>query len=278
MENIRFNVGRGQRLVLFFCVAFVCLLAASVLVFVLGNGTTPKVRIGAVLQDVIAFAVPAIIVAVLVTRRPDDLLLIRRPRMQVAVYMVMALVVAMPALNAIVEWNASLPLPESVFADAEQQKKVIETLFGGASVGSLTAAILIIGLMAPLTEELLFRGCLQRILASVAGRDVAVWIAAAIFSLMHFDLTGFFPRLILGVIFGYGMIWSGSLWTAVVCHAVNNCLAVIAMWLEMKGNEVGAEMQTVGASNITLILLSCTSFAFLMWMARRNGVSQTACG
>ncbi len=278
MENIRFNVGRGQRLVLFFCVAFVCLLAASVLVYFIGNATTPKVRVGAVLQDVIAFAMPAIIVPVLVTRRPADLLMIHKPRLSVAVLSVMALIVAMPALNALVEWNGSLPLPESAFSDAEAQKKVITTLFGGSGAGSLVAALLIVGLMAPLTEELLFRGCLQRILASVTGRDAAIWIAAAIFSLMHFDLTGFFPRLMLGVIFGYAMIWSGSLWTAVVCHAVNNCMAVIAMWLEMRGDEMGSEMQTVGASNVTLILLSCTAFGFLMWMAFRRSVSQTSCG
>lgn len=277
MENIRFNVGRSQRLILFFCVAFICLLAASVLVFIIGNDTTPKVRIAAVLQDVIAFAFPAVAVAAVITRRPADLLMIHKPKMPAAMYVVFALVASIPAMNALVEWNASLPLPENALLQAAKQKELIERMFGTSGVGSLIVALLIIGIMAPLTEELLFRGCLQRILASVAGRNVAVWLAATIFSLMHFDLTGFVPRLVLGVIFGYGMLITRSLWTAVACHTLNNCLAVVAMWLEMRGNQMGEEMQTMGSANIVLILLSCVSFGFLMWLAYKSAVNRTFC-
>ncbi len=50
MENIRFNVGRGQRLLLFVCVATLCLLVTAVLVYIIGTDTTPKARIGAVLH------------------------------------------------------------------------------------------------------------------------------------------------------------------------------------------------------------------------------------
>lgn len=270
MENIRFNVGRGQRLLLFVCVATLCLLVTAVLVYIIGTDTTPKARIGAVLQDVIAFAVPAVAVAVMVTRRPADLLMIHKPEPVAAMAMVMALLVAMPALNLLVEWNASLPQPESFRADAEAQHAMIEMLFGGTGIGSLVAALLIIGVMAPLTEEMLFRGCLQRLLQSIAGRSGAVWIAAAVFSFMHFDLTGVVPRMVLGVIFGYAMLWSGSLWTAVACHSINNCLAVTAMWLEMRGSAAGTELQTFGSTSLGLVALSVVVASGLAFVAYRH--------
>ncbi|MDE7236909.1 MAG: CPBP family intramembrane metalloprotease, partial [Paramuribaculum sp.] len=83
-----------------------------------------------------------------------------------------------------------------------------------------------------------------------------VWIAANVFSLAHFDMSGFVPRLLLGACFGYGMLWSGSLWTAVACHALNNCMAVTAMWLEEGGNAAGEQIQSFGAGSVSLIVAS----------------------
>lgn len=277
MENIRFTVGHAQRLILFFCMAFIGLLFASVLVYFIGDSSTPRVRISAVVQDMIAFAIPAIAVAVIVTRRPADLLMIKRPSVRVALLVIAALIACIPLLNALVEWNASLPIPENVFNNTGAQKEIVNRMFGGSGPGSLIAAILVIEMMAPISEELLFRGCLQRLIASMTGTHVAVWLSAIIFSLAHFDLSGFVPRMLLGIIFGYGMIWSGSLWTAVACHAVNNCLAVVAMWLEMRGDVVGAEMQTVGSSSPLLCAASAFFFMLLLRLAYLRRVSQTSC-
>lgn len=276
MEQIRYNVSRPQRLLLFVCVTLVCFLTGAVMVYFIGSATTPRVRIGTVVQDVICFALPAIATAVMVTRRPADLLLIQRPQAAVMALMLATVIFAVPAMNALVEWNASLPLPEAWRAGSEMQQEAVKMLFGGSSPGSLVASILIVGLMAPLTEELLFRGCLQRLLGGMMNRHAAVWIAAAVFSLAHFDMSGFIPRLLLGACFGYGMLWSGSIWTAIACHALNNCMAVTAMWLEAGGNAAGEQMQTFGAGSVSLIVASAIICAALLrraWSARDKAVA-----
>lgn len=276
MEQIRYNVSRPQRLLLFVCVTLVCFLAGAVMVYFIGSTTTPRVRIGTVVQDVVCFAMPAIATAVLVTRRPADLLLIRRPRAAVTVLMLATVIFAIPTINALVEWNASLPLSDAWRARSEMQQEAVMLLFGGSGPGSLVAAVLIVGLMAPLTEELLFRGCLQRLLGGMINRHAAVWIAAAVFSLAHFDMSGFIPRMLLGACFGYGMLWSGSLWTAVACHALNNCMAVTAMWLEAGGNAAGESMQTFGAGSVSLIVASviiCAALLRRAWTARDQAVA-----
>lgn len=276
MEQIRYNVSRPQRLLLFVCITLVCFLAGAVMVYFIGSTTTPRVRIGTVVQDVVCFAMPAIATAVLVTRRPADLLLIRRPQAAVAVLMLATVIFAVPAMNALVEWNASLPLPDAWRARSEMQQEAVMLLFGGSGPGSLVAAVLIVGLMAPLTEELLFRGCLQRLLGGMINRHAAVWIAAAVFSLAHFDMSGFIPRMLLGACFGYGMLWSGSLWTAVACHALNNCMAVTAMWLEAGGNAAGESMQTFGAGSVSLIVASviiCAALLRRAWTARDKAIA-----
>ena len=101
-------------------------------------------------------------------------------------------------------------------------------LMGTDTIGSIIMSILIIGLLAGFSENF-FRGALQRLL-STAGRNihVAVWLTAFIFSAVHMQFYGFVPRMLLGAMFGYMAVWSGSLWIAVIAHATNNSLVVIA--------------------------------------------------
>ena len=67
------------------------------------------------------------------------------------------------------------------------------------------------------------------------SKPASVWIAAFVFSAMHFQFFGFIPRLLLGAFFGYLYIWSGSIWTSVFAHALNNSMVVITAWLVAKG-------------------------------------------
>lgn len=270
--NITFTVGLGRRLMLFICMVAVGLVVASFVMLMLGNDSTPKVRIGSVVQDVVAFALPAVGVAVMVTRRPADLLMLRRPAPQPSLLMIAALLAAVPAMNVVIDWNASWPLSPGLTRLIEAQHETIAAMFGGSSAGSLIAALLIIGVMAPLTEELLFRGCLQRIMGQRVNRHVAIWTAAAVFSLAHIDPSGLVPRLLLGACFGYAMVWSGSLWTAVALHAVNNCLAVTSMWLIMRGEVAGAVMERIGQGNPLLASLSALITGALVAMAYRQRV------
>lgn len=272
MEKLRFTVGRPQRLILFVCAVVAGLSIATVAALMLGQTTTPRVRVVTVVQDLVGFMLPAVATAVLVTRRPADLLMIARPRLNVAALMLMALVAAVPALNFIIEWNASLPLPQELLDESAAQNRMVTLLFGDATGGSLVMAILIIGVMAPLTEEFLFRGCLQRLLGSMMPGHAAVWIAAAVFSSVHFDMSGFVPRLLLGACFGYAMLWSGSVWSAVACHALNNSLAVIAMWLQMRGAALGTEMQTYGSGSPLLVAASAVAAGAIIVLARRGRV------
>jgi membrane protease YdiL (CAAX protease family) len=78
----------------------------------------------------------------------------------------------------------------------------------------------------------MFRGCLQTIFLQWTGNiHAAVWITAILFSAFHMEFFGFLPRLMLGVLFGYFVAWSGSVWTGVWAHFINNGTAVIGTYL-----------------------------------------------
>jgi len=91
-------------------------------------------------------------------------------------------------------------------------------------IASLVVTALII---APLIEEILFRGYLLENLKASWGAKSALFVAAAFFALFHFQLGSFFFLYLLGIILGWIYIRSNSVWPCVIFHIVNNGLALL---------------------------------------------------
>lgn len=242
----------GMRLLLLGCVFVICFLITTVLSYlimrVMSGNTAGAIRISTVMQDLICFIVPAIVTALIVTRRPAELLCLPTRPQTLALFAVAAIMVcSIPVQEAVIYWNYNLKLPAAM-ADFEAAARAMEDAAGGAinglladtSAASLILNILIIGILAGLSEELLFRGCFQRLL-TVGGVNphVAIWAVALTFSALHFQLFGFAPRTLLGAYFGYLLLWTRSIWVPVAAHVLNNTIYVITAWVQVKRN--GAE-------------------------------------
>ena len=107
--------------------------------------------------------------------------------------------------------------------------------FLNSSVPALIVNILIIGVGAGVAEEILFRGCFQRLLVTGGiNHHVAIWCVAFIFSAIHFQFFGFVPRMLLGAYFGYLMYWSKSVWIPAIAHTLNNTMVVITAWGQVR--------------------------------------------
>jgi membrane protease YdiL (CAAX protease family) len=94
----------------------------------------------------------------------------------------------------------------------------------------LTAAV--IGIGAPLSEELLFRGFLQSALARTRlGFWWAALITAALWTTLHagYSAVGLVEVFSIGLIFSWLLWRTGSLWVPIFCHAVYNSLIVLVL-------------------------------------------------
>ena len=173
-------------------------------------------RIAMVIQDLLVFILPALLTALVSTKLPARLLCIdTKPRAIIVLWSLLTLVVSIPAMNAIIEWNQNLHLPaamsgfETTMRQLESNAQAVtDSLMAGASVPSLIVSILIVGILAGFSEELFFRGAMQRIMsASRMNMHAVIWSVAFIFSLFHFQFFGFAPRLLLGA---YSVICYGG--------------------------------------------------------------------
>ena len=227
------------------------------------------IRVSIIIQDILVFILPAVATAMLCTRLPARLLgldVLVKPKQ--AVIAVLVLLCSIPIMNVIVEWNKSIHLPESlsqletVFRNMEESAQaVVDSLMSGASVGSLIVSILIVGVLAGLSEELFFRGGMQRIfMCTKMNPHAAIWSVALIFSVFHFQFFGFVPRLLLGAYFGYLLWWSKSVWLPIIVHVINNSLVVYFTWSNVN-KPGGLNPDTIG-TDLTVtsdILLLCIS-------------------
>lgn len=140
-------------------------------------------------------------------------------------------------------WNMHLDFPAFMsgfeqWAMAKEKEMMEITLYltDFDGIGELLAGILVIGVLAGIGEEYLFRGILQPKLQIYTGSAHAgIWLAAIIFSAIHFQFYGFLPRLMLGALFGYLYYCSGSLIYPIIAHILNNALTVVAVYLNKIG-------------------------------------------
>lgn len=236
-----------QRLLLFACL-FILGYAITIgltyfISMVLKSNPAAAMRIASVIQDVVAFIIPSVATAVLVSRRPADLLRLTGGLNLTWIALVGAvLFFSIPFAESVIYWNENLKLPASLseFESSlrEMENRAAQTsalLMSNPSVPALIVNILIIGVGAGVAEEILFRGCFQRLLVTGGiNHHVAIWCVAFIFSAIHFQFFGFVPRMLLGAYFGYLMYWSKSVWIPAIAHTLNNTMVVITAWGQVR--------------------------------------------
>jgi membrane protease YdiL (CAAX protease family) len=92
-------------------------------------------------------------------------------------------------------------------------------------------ALLVIGIGAPLSEELLFRGFLFSALASRLGLGGAALATSLVWAAMHYGYTliGLAEVFLVGLLFAWLLWRTGSLRVAIFCHALYNSLIVLVL-------------------------------------------------
>ena len=256
---------------------FIVALSVSLLNAIPGLDKVPALWISTIVQDLFVFILPAVMLGLLVAGRPMRFLgLSKAPSLLGALGIIVILVAATPALNWTVEWNASMTLPDSLKPledwmrmQEEAAQRTTDALMSSTSIWGLLATVATVGIVTGLGEETFFRGALQRVFKEgMRNKHLAVWIAAFVFSTLHFQFYGFVPRMLLGAIFGYAYLWSGSLWVPAIAHAYNNSSVVVMTWLQ-KAGMASAEASEVGASSPWLAVSSAVLAIVLMLAYRK---------
>jgi uncharacterized protein len=98
----------------------------------------------------------------------------------------------------------------------------------GLRHGDVWNALVAPVVVAPVTEEFLFRGLILHGFLQNYGRRKALLVSALLFALFHLNPWQFLGALVMGVVFGWWLIESGSLLPCLLGHALANLLPWMA--------------------------------------------------
>lgn len=188
------------------------------------------------------------------------------------------MVSAMPFTAWLELINGRLPGTEGMKAFSKQYEQLSEMMLSGSTMGDLVLNLVVIAVTPALLEEIFFRGCLQQILLRWFNNKplMPLLITAVVFSLFHFDMSGFIPRTFLGLLLGLGYYYSGSLWVPIIMHFLNNAVAVVGYFLYKQHYISVNLMEKAEHIPFVWIFSSLSAMLFFGWLFFRNGQAQLA--
>lgn len=109
-------------------------------------------------------------------------------------------------------------------------------LFGDKSAFDFALAVLILLIIAPIVEEMLFRGFLLQTFLAKSKPWVASLATALMFAVVHFEFQSIAIIIFLGLVLNWIFMRTKSLWPCIGFHMLNNALAFLLEWLIWSGN------------------------------------------
>lgn len=198
------------------------------------------------------------------------------------ILVVLMMVSVIPFINYLAELNMRFEFPiralDQVFRSLEDAAEEMMMAFTAAkNFWGLLVNLFMIGIIASVGEELIFRGLLQNLLSQMFKNiHLAVLITAVLFSAFHFQFFSFLPRFILGLILGYLLYFGRSIWYPILAHFVNNAMGVIYYYFYSRGSaddmleEIGTSSLIPVAAIVSLVLFL---FCALLWYYQVEGRS-----
>ncbi len=126
-------------------------------------------------------------------------------------------------------------------------------------------SLLSVAVFPAILEEFLFRGAIMGSLLKF-GKPFAIFVSAAIFGLIHGNLVQIPFAFMVGLVIGFLVIETDSIWTGVIIHFLNNAISVCIDYL---GTYIGEDILTA-AYMILLATIIMVGFFGIYILSLKN--------
>ena len=239
------------------------------------------------LQTISLFLLPSLILAYLCAKVPWNWLqLDNKVNWKVLLWAIGIMLVALPAINLMSHWNQQMVLPtwlsgveEWMKAKEAEAEWLTKQFMSVTTISGLLVNLLLMAVLPAVSEEITFRGVLQQLLTAPhrLSPHLAIWLTAIIFSAIHMQFYGFVPRMLMGALFGYMLVWTGSLWVPMLMHFVNNGMAVLLYFMANRAHWDMDKVDAIGTGNtLWLGIVSLVLTVVGIYMFRRSTTIRSA--
>lgn len=230
----------------------------------------PELRISLLVTQLAFIAAPPLLMAVMLTRRPDKSLLLARPSFALTVPAAVLLAAALhPAMMVLAQVIQHLyPISPEIL----QQLKPFSLLLADAPLWQI---VLLVALVPAVCEELAFRGFVLSGFRRIGHKWTAIVLTAAFFGAAHPVLQQSIAAFIVGLVLGYVAVKTGSILPAIAYHFTHNTLSVLSQrvtddligqqpWLRLMF-ERASDGEGWGYTNWATLIASVLGLAILVW-------------
>jgi uncharacterized protein len=281
----------GAKIILMFMVMFVCVMMAFVLsVYVaapfmhktaselfdiaknLNSSDYNFLKYLQTVQAIALFIIPAMLLPAFFGSNYKEYLSLKKiPSAQLIILAIVFILIAVPFINFTEMVNSKMKLPQALsglenwMKTSEHNAAVLsEGFLKVNTIGALLFNLFMMAVLPAIGEEFVFRGVFQKLLTQCfKNYHWGIIASAALFSFFHFQFYGFVPRMLLGMAFGYMLVWSGSLWVPITAHFINNAMGVIFYFLFYR-KATGDALLKAGTDNhgyiYAIVSLVCVLF------------------
>lgn len=151
--------------------------------------------------------------------------------------------------------------------------KTYGNLLRASNIPELLLVVLVVAVVPAVSEEVMFRGFIQRSFELKIKPFIAAFLTAIFFSLYHFNPYGLIPLAVLGFYFGFAAYTSKTLLIPVLLHFLNNFTAVMLYFIigseELIKSDVSAKSgEDLGFYTLVTIALTIV-FALLIVLIKK---------
>ena len=251
-------------------------------------------------QSAAMFLLPPLCMAYLWAKAPMKWLKVDNfQSFKVSSMAILLMLVALPAINLLADINQQMALPAFLEpletwmkTQEETAKQLTEQFLSVTTYSGLIINILLMALLPAVAEELTFRGVLQKLFQGSNVSDfhtvkvphIAIWVTAILFSAIHMQFYGFLPRMLMGALFGYMLVWTGSLWVPILMHFTNNAMAVILYFVATRAGWDMEKVDAIGTGDtlwlgiVSIVLTIGGIYAFRRSTTMSNASSRISSG
>lgn len=145
----------------------------------------------------------------------------------------------------------------------KEQFQTMNDMLAPVMEGNLFILILTVGIIAPFTEEFIFRGVIYKTLNKRISVKWSIILQGILFGVFHMNFIQGAYATVLGILFGYLTYKSKSIWPAIIMHITNNLIATLSGFI--LGNVI---MNTVGY--LTFAVLGITGILISILYIKNN--------
>jgi membrane protease YdiL (CAAX protease family) len=227
---------------------------------------------------------PAVLLAYLQGDKVKETFRLKAPKMSVFILSLLGILVVQPFLQLFLYYQNkiifSLPFGQDSLKTLKDIFDMLEAstlkLVTAYSVPEFIVIVFVIAVTPAICEEILFRGFVLSNFLKSGKVSFAIIFSGLLFALFHFHPFNLIPLAVLGIFLSFIVYHSGSIYTAIIAHFINNFISTMAVFIYGKDEFISKDIpadeisQVIIMGIVSLILFVAVVVAIKKFSVTKN--------